>query len=423
MRWLVDPNELDNEQTAILDSICKGDGNILVNGFPGSGKTVLMVYSVVRLHTLYPNKSIIVVEYTHALIKMIKAALEQSRITDVPVVTIYDFRKNYARRMWDYIVCDEVQDMTPSWLRELKSQAGRVIVGGDRNQSIYPMIGRERTLSRDDIEDVLSPRINNLHIIHRLSNSIRTAVEKFMPEMNIMDGRISMNRQDIAIRLWRCKNESDEVGRTFMDAMQVINTEKTAAVLVPSHNWVEKFANRILALENKPRWMKTFVQKGRYRETDYDDMNAHLEKNGVPLQYVANGFGDLGAEKRKILLITYHSAKGLDFDNVYMPFCSQSVYDGTLNSIFGQYLGDNEIGDFKRRLFMVAMTRSRRNLILTYTGQANELIESFRDGRIGQAGRLLCNFHDYTTNSNQSELPLFGGNGAPQSTSSSNPFF
>ena len=180
MRWLVDPNELDNEQTAILDSICKGDGNILVNGFPGSGKTVLMVYSVVRLHTLYPNKSIIVVEYTHALIKMIKAALEQSRITDVPVVTIYDFRKNYARRMWDYIVCDEVQDMTPSWLRELKSQAGRVIVGGDRNQSIYPMIGRERTLSRDDIEDVLSPRINNLHIIHRLSNSIRTAVEKFM---------------------------------------------------------------------------------------------------------------------------------------------------------------------------------------------------------------------------------------------------
>ena len=109
-----------------------------------------------------------------------------------------------------------------------------------------------------------------------------------------------------------------------------------------------------------------------------------------------------------------------------MPFCSQSVYDGTLNSIFGQYVGDNEIGDFKRRLFMVAMTRSRRNLILTYTGQANELIESFRDGRIGQAGRLLCNFHDYTTNSNQAELPLFGevaDNGTSKDTSSTNPFF
>ena len=166
------------------------------------------------------------------------------------------------------------------------------------------MKGRERTLSRDDIEDVLSPRINNLHIIHRLSNSIRTAVGKFLPGMDIMEGRMSMNRQDIAILLCRCKNDSDQVGRIFSDARQVINTEKTAAVLVPSHNWAEKFANRILALENKPRWMKTFVQKGRYRETDYDDMNTHLEKNGVPLQYVANGFGDLGTEKRKMVLIT-----------------------------------------------------------------------------------------------------------------------
>lgn len=53
--------------------------------------------------------------------------------------------------------------------------------------------------------------------------------------------------------------------------------------------------------------------------------------------------------------MTYHSSKGLDFDNVFMP--------GLNNMLF---IARNE--DMAKVLFMVAMTRSRNNLYLTYSG-------------------------------------------------------
>lgn len=54
--------------------------------------------------------------------------------------------------------------------------------------------------------------------------------------------------------------------------------------------------------------------------------------------------------------MTYHSSKGLDFDNVFLPF--MSIQPNIRNEI----------------LFMVGMTRSK-NLYLTYSGTMHEYIK------------------------------------------------
>ena len=55
--------------------------------------------------------------------------------------------------------------------------------------------------------------------------------------------------------------------------------------------------------------------------------------------------------------MTYHSSKGLDFDNVFLPF--MSIHSNIRNEI----------------LFMVGMTRSKKNLYLTYSGTMHEYIK------------------------------------------------
>ena len=52
--------------------------------------------------------------------------------------------------------------------------------------------------------------------------------------------------------------------------------------------------------------------------------------------------------------MTYHSAKGLDFDTVFLPGLTGSL---------PFWKGDEDIA---RRLFFVGLTRSRRNLFLSY---------------------------------------------------------
>ena len=84
------------------------------------------------------------------------------------------------------------------------------------------------------------------------------------------------------------------------------------------------------------------------------------------MQFVANGFGDFTDEKTKITLTTYHSSKGLDFDRVYLPFCNHVEE-------YSKYTVKDRI------LFMVAMTRSRGDLVISHTVDLNHFVCAFEE--------------------------------------------
>ncbi len=366
MRWLPPENELDREQREFLKNLITRADNEQILGFPGSGKTVLLLYGAMKLKELKPKAKILFVEFTHALIKMIEAAIEQMPYHDMKVVTYYDFYNNRKQyEAYDYILCDEVQDVPKKVIEMMKAKADRVIVAGDPNQSIYeedPQWGLP-PCKQEELEAILTSSELPLTIIHRLSKYVISAVDKYLPDMKITSGKFSMVRSHPKIRLWKGRNQRQEVEEIFNDAKDYLRRGDTIGILLPTHSKIQKFANRILAVSDAPIWE---VKKDDYGKTKYDELNAHFEKYNIPMQFVAKGFGNFTQDTDKIVLTTYHSSKGLDFDRVYLPFCNHvdeySNYDM-----------------YDKVLFMVAMTRSRGDLVISFTGTLNYMVASFKD--------------------------------------------
>ena len=102
---------------------------------------------------------------------------------------------------------------------------------------------------------------------------------------------------------------------------------------------------------------------------------------------MGNGTGNFSENSRKITIMTYHSSKGLDFDNVFIPGLNRNLFI-TYNQ------------ELSKTLFMVAMTRSRNNLYLTYSGYKHDYLQKFSSD---------CNSIDIHANLNQQSTGFGGG--------------
>ena len=145
-------------------------------------------------------------------------------------------------------------------------------------------------------------------------------------------------------------------------ATKAVNVGDTAAILIPSAQKIIYFVNLALRHAGKSAWEGITNQYGK---PDFGAMNTYLKANGVKIQYVGNGYGSFSENDRRIILMTYHSAKGLDFENVFIPFANNNLYISPDESM-------------AKTLFMVAMTRSRKNLYISYYGYPSDYLDSFK---------------------------------------------
>lgn len=360
MPWIVPINKLDKQQSEFIDKVDIDRKNIWIKGFPGSGKSVLLAHTIRKIKSEKSNATILVVVFTHALIKMFEEAFREMGYS-VQVVTFYDFMKSYGS--YDYILSDEVQDLTPSVLSAMNQRAKHVIVAGDSNQSIYECDpqNKEATVLPSQISMLLQSNEYELNIIHRLTSSIISAVQRFLPRTNIFTAKREANKVDTQVRLCNAYSEDEEIRYIIREAKKAVNVGETAAVLIPTQDKIMEFIQTAIELEDEEPWE---IVTNKWGKTDYYLLNRYLSSKGIPLQYVGNRYGDFSEGSRKITVMTYHSAKGLDFDNVFMPFLNRSLYivpDETRS----------------KTLFMVAMTRSRNNLYLTYSGYKHPYLDNF----------------------------------------------
>lgn len=367
MNWLIPENELDREQRKFLNEFMNRSDNELILGFPGSGKTMLLYYAALKIREKNPFAKIIFVEFTHALINMIEAALQQMRINNIKVVTQYEFEKEHKNKAkYDCIICDEVQDLSPKVLCNIAKSAKRVIVGGDPNQQIYEKDPKWRkpTCSDKDIEELLHPVVTRLNIVHRLSRFVMEAANDVMPEMNIIqEGRVSMTKKNIMIRLWKAENQQQEVRAIMKEAQEALRLSESVAILLPSHDKIIRFTDNLLTDCGLFPWRRTYNEHG---EKDFGDLNAHLEAYRLPIRYVGNGYGHFLNEEPLIYLMTYHGSKGLDFDKVFLPFCNHID-------------NDTKQVDNDKKVFLVGMTRSRGDLIISFSKKLNRFVSKFAE--------------------------------------------
>jgi superfamily I DNA/RNA helicase len=360
MAWIVPYNKLDEQQKDFIDNMDINRRNIWIKGFPGSGKSVLLAHTIKKIKA--SNVSMVVVVFTQSLVEMFNAAFREMGI-DIDVITYYAFMK--SSRSYDYVLCDEVQDLTPRVLRKMDSRAKHIVVAGDSNQSIYESDPQfhESVVKASEINNLINANNFELSIIHRLSSSIIGAIQKFLPRMNIFSSKRDMTKQTTQVRICQASSSNEEVKYIMREAQKAVNVGQTAAILIPSQQKIIDFVDMALVNEGKREWNKSL---NHWNKPDFRLMNEYLKQNDIKLMYIGNGYGEFSESDRKITIMTYHSSKGLDFDNVFLPFLNSHLY-----------IVPNE--SLSKTLFMVAMSRSRNNLYLTYYGYESSYLDAFKN--------------------------------------------
>lgn len=363
MAWMINESQLDPDQRDFINYEPKKTGNVWVQGFAGSGKSILMVYSIKDVLRRKPHAKICVVLYTHSLIDMFKTGMKEIGIPELEVITFYEFYD--SNKTYDYIFCDEVQDLPERILNEMNKRATKVYVAGDSNQSIYDEDPkwREPVVSPDEVEDLLTARVVNLNYIYRLTKSIISAIQKLLPAINIWGAKRDTTKVDVQIRLGEAGSLDKEVDYVWKEARKFADVGKTAVILLPTHKAIAQFLDELLSSLGKSPGS---YPKNSWGKPDYGRINKQFKDQGVKLQFIGSGYGSLqDAEKnRHVMVMTYHSSKGLDFDNVFIPLANEDLFISKFNS---------------DTLFMVAMTRCKQNLFLTYTGSPHNLVRKFKD--------------------------------------------
>ncbi|MCM1311588.1 MAG: UvrD-helicase domain-containing protein [Bacteroides sp.] len=383
-------NRLDPQQQAFLDKVSAFVNNYStsfrnqwIQGFAGSGKSVLLAYAAKTILAKNPDSSILVVVFTKSLVEMFKADFKELGLdSKVTIDTYYGFMKGSSN--YDYILCDEVQDLIPRVICEMNARGSNIIVAGDSNQSIYDSDPRwrEATVTPSQIGRLINGEPYELGIIHRLSRSIIDAVQRFLPRMNIFSSKRDMTKDDTQIRLCTAPSEAKEVKYIMEQATKAVNVGDSTAVLIPTAQKIIKFVNQALSDAGKPEWVETTNNWGRI---DFGAMNSHLRRNGIKMQYIGNGYGSFDENDHRIIIMTFHSAKSLDFENVFIPYANASMYISPNDSL-------------AKTLFMVAMTRTRKNLYITYNGCPSDYLDAFKSN---------CSQIDI---SSTIQTPSFGGN-------------
>ena len=260
MAWMIQYDKLDGDQKDFVDKEINKNGNIWIKGFAGSGKSVMLIHALRKKMVSNPNANVCVVVYTHSLIDMFKTGMAQLGMPSIPVMTYHQFIKGH--QSYDYIFCDEVQDLPADVLSQMKQRSQHVYVAGDSNQSIY-----ENRVTPSEIGNIINARPFVLTRIYRLTRSIMNAVSNLLPNMDIFGSRRDMTKQDVSVRLGKGYDEDEEVKYVWEQSSNATSAGYSAAVLLPKHDYIIDFAKRLLRLNGKATWT---LQKNNWDKPDYN---------------------------------------------------------------------------------------------------------------------------------------------------------
>ena len=112
MNWMVPERRLDEYQREVLRKCQSLTGKRKwIQGFAGSGKSVLIVHIVQRFITENPNLRICVAGYTHALKDLLKTGFAEQFLVSITVITHTNFLSGNKKEEYDVVAVDEIQDI------------------------------------------------------------------------------------------------------------------------------------------------------------------------------------------------------------------------------------------------------------------------------------------------------------------------
>lgn len=334
------------------------DNPIITTGVPGSGKTVVAIYRLARLQN---NSKLFT--YTRMLTVAIKGAVN-TNIQNVShkVGSVYEwFGSTCKIRLseiigdeseiktvlddnnisFDEIIFDEGQDLPISLYRAIKDHSNRISIGADNAQQVFSNGSDE-----DEITEVFSD--NNKHELdqnHRNTFEIFNFARHFVPENDRAQNEEMLDRLRTARRgdepLILVYNSFPDMKNKLKEIISE-NIGGNIGILIPHRDDVKKYYDIIKKEYNiECSYFFNGMDKSDQSETERNLQN--------------------------VLITTFKSAKGMEFDTVILPEL---------------HLLDEDL----RVQYFVGSTRARANLFLLSEGEVPYLIQddSFDDSYSSQ---------------------------------------
>ena len=371
--WLPPESHLDGQQRGVLDKLIRwlhsesSDEAHWIRGFAGSGKTILLIHAMRQAIKHLPHARICFVTYTFALRDKVETSGDdlprdlENGSSDFLVFTFEEMSKNARNgEIFDFVFADEIQDARAEHVKLLKNKAKKVVIAGDPNQSIY-----KNRIPVEDIQKELSIDDRNkydLNVLHRMPEKILDIAKIVLPKTQDIYTELGLVNEGVAA-LTQYGSETEEAHIVYNAANTLAKPSSPSAILFPGHKAIHSFASNVCDHFNKTKPPYARRVNGI---PDYTDFNAHLANHEIPMMFFGSDNGDLriSTKQKQTYLMTYHSAKGLDFETVYIP---------GLNADLEIWRDDEEIA---RTLLFVAMTRARHSLYLSFnSGRCHPYLE------------------------------------------------
>lgn len=358
MAWWIKKQNLSEEQRQYILSIKNNLSHVhWVRGAAGTGKTTVLAALTQELKLEYPNASFCYVTYTHALKALAISAFKEENVEGVHFLTHTQFLQNN----WpcDFVFLDEVQDISVQDLDTIKRLATHLIIAGDCAQTIY-----EHSATESEISNTLNPFQHVLIIIHRLTEFLAKIALSILPNKDLLSGQPANTLPNTTARLFEFNDQRQEFIWVIEQALsRARSNNKPSSILFAFHKDITSFLQTlVLHLCSEEADQVLQYQSAKKDKFNYTQFNQYLKAHNINIRYLGNGFGDFDemALKPMVYLMTYHSSKGLDFDNVFIPQLNHN------KQIVLPFVLDKN-PDLDKRLLFVAVTRSRCNLFMSYS--------------------------------------------------------
>lgn len=358
MDWIVPENKLDIVERAIIDSGLRQ--NLCIKGGPWTDITLVLVHLLRRIVLAEKDARVIVLSFNNLTMELYRKAIHEIGLK-ADTATYHKFKRTPIN--YDYILCDNVQNISFSTFNSIRNYASYLIITIDPYIKLFETdpITSEPTLSLNEIENVFASKI--FELIPRNDSLFLCKIVSRILGVNPVLKFSSLSKVDSQIHICKAITEIEELRYIISKSKRCLSCGYSCVILLPTHHLILSFFQNLLLLEDKQPWI---VKSDKWGKTDYSALNNYLDLIGVPFQFLGNDSGDLPNYCDKISIMSYFSSQGLKFDHVFIP---------NMNS--DTFINSNDL--ISRNAFALAITRGRYISITHYGERHAFLNEIERD--------------------------------------------
>lgn len=328
--FFVDYTEMDDFQRRLIDR--KINKAMVVTGSAGSGKSVVALHKAKQVASMTNDYAIVV--FTKTLRRYFEDGMKQLDLRNV-----FHYHK-WTKQRVKFLIVDEIQDFSQSEVTEMLKCAEICFFFGDTAQSI--MAFKEGgTQSVATTAQMMNVDADKLYWNYRLTI-----------ENAIVTGNVIGDDGELAACCKRHGEKPKLINLPSFDAqldeiIRIVNNRSLTSVGI------------LMPFNTKDKASKSSIHDSKL-SVEY--VHQYLLEKGVPneFKYNANQDTEMDINFHSSIpkVMTWHSAKGLQFKDVFVPGC-------------GCYIDEED----RRKSLFVAITRSSERLYILHSDKLSNFFD------------------------------------------------